>query len=50
MTPSIWQLLIVLVIVLLLFGRGKIPPLMENTELKDLAIDLRLLSGFGSVK
>ena len=28
MTPSIWQLLIVLVIVLLLFGRGKIPQLM----------------------
>ena len=30
MTPSIWQLLIVLVIVLLLFGRGKIPPLMGD--------------------
>ena len=28
MTPSIWQLLIVLVIVLLLFGRGKISSLM----------------------
>ena len=28
MTPSIWQLLIVLAIVLLLFGRGKIPQLM----------------------
>ena len=30
MTPSIWQLLIVLVIVLLLFGRGKIPQLMGD--------------------
>ena len=30
MTPSIWQLLIVLVIVLLLFGRGKIPQLMSD--------------------
>ena len=30
MTPSIWQLLIVLVIVLLLFGRGKIPLLMGD--------------------
>ena len=28
--PSIWQLLIVLVIVLLLFGRGKIPQLMGD--------------------
>ena len=32
MTPSIWQLLIVLVIVLLLFGRGKIPKLMGNMD------------------
>ena len=30
MTPCIWQLLIVLVIVLLLFGRGKIPQLMGD--------------------
>ena len=30
MTPSIWQLLIVFVIVLLLFGRGKIPQLMGD--------------------
>ena len=30
MIPSIWQLLIVLVIVLLLFGRGKIPQLMGD--------------------
>ena len=30
MTPSIWQLIIVLVIVLLLFGRGKIPQLMGD--------------------
>ena len=30
MTPSIWQLLIVLVIVLLLFGCGKIPQLMGD--------------------
>ena len=30
MTPRIWQLLIVLVIVLLLFGRGKIPQLMGD--------------------
>ena len=30
MTPSIWQLLIVLVIVLLLFGSGKIPQLMGD--------------------
>ena len=30
MTPSIWQLLIVLVIVILLFGRGKIPQLMSD--------------------
>ena len=30
MTPSIWQLLIVLAIVLLLFGRGKIPQLMSD--------------------
>jgi twin arginine-targeting protein translocase, TatA/E family len=30
MTPSIWQLLIVLVIVFLLFGRGKIPQLMGD--------------------
>ena len=30
MTPSIWQLLIVLAIVLLLFGRGKIPQLMAD--------------------
>ena len=30
MTPSIWQLLIVLVIVLVLFGRGKIPQLMGD--------------------
>ncbi len=30
MTPSIWQLLIVLVIVLLLFGRGKIPQLVGD--------------------
>ena len=30
MQPSIWQLLIVLVIVLLLFGRGKIPQLMGD--------------------
>ena len=30
MTPSIWQLLIVLIIVLLLFGRGKIPQLMGD--------------------
>ena len=30
MTPSIWQLLIVLVIVLLLFGKGKIPTLMAD--------------------
>ena len=30
MTPSIWQLLIVLVIVLLLFGGGKIPQLMGD--------------------
>ena len=30
MTPSIWQLLIVLVIVLILFGRGKIPQLMGD--------------------
>ena len=30
MTPSIWQLLIVLVIVLLLLGRGKIPQLMGD--------------------
>ena len=30
MTPSIWQLLIVLVIVLLLFGRGIIPQLMGD--------------------
>ena len=30
MTPSIWQLLIVLVIVLLLFGRSKIPQLMGD--------------------
>ena len=30
MTPSIWQLLIVLVIVLLLFGRGKIPQLLGD--------------------
>ena len=30
MTPSIWQLLIVLVIVLLLFGRGKIHQLMGD--------------------
>ena len=30
MTPSIWQLLIVLVFVLLLFGRGKIPQLMGD--------------------
>ena len=30
MTPSIWQLLIVLVNVLLLFGRGKIPQLMGD--------------------
>jgi len=30
MTPSIWQLVIVLVIVLLLFGRGKIPQLMGD--------------------
>ena len=30
MTQSIWQLLIVLVIVLLLFGRGKIPQLMGD--------------------
>ena len=30
MTPSIWKLLIVLVIVLLLFGRGKIPQLMSD--------------------
>ena len=30
MTPSIWQLLIVLVIVLLLFGRGKMPQLMGD--------------------
>ena len=30
MAPSIWQLLIVIVIVLLLFGRGKIPQLMGD--------------------
>ncbi len=30
MTPSIWQLIIVLVIVLLLFGRVKIPQLMGD--------------------
>ena len=30
MTPSIWQLIIVLVIVLLLFGRGKFPQLMGD--------------------
>jgi len=30
MTPSIWQLVIVLIIVLLLFGRGKIPQLMSD--------------------
>ena len=30
MTPSITQLLIVLIIVLLLFGRGKIPQLMGD--------------------
>ena len=30
MTPSIWQLLIVLVIVLFLFGRGKIPQLIGD--------------------
>ena len=30
MTPSIWQLLIVLATVLLLFGRGKIPQLMGD--------------------
>ena len=30
MTPSIWQLLIVLAIVILLFGRGKIPQLMGD--------------------
>ena len=30
MTPSIWQLVIVLIIVLLLFGRGKIPQLMGD--------------------
>ena len=30
MTPSIWQLIIVLIIVLLLFGRGKIPQLMGD--------------------
>lgn len=30
MAPSIWQLLIVLAIVLLLFGRGKIPQLMGD--------------------
>ena len=30
MIPSIWQLLIVLAIVLLLFGRGKIPQLMGD--------------------
>ena len=43
MTPSIWQLLIVLVIVLLLFGRGKIPQLMGDIvreELKDKGIAL----------
>ncbi len=38
MTPSIWQLLIVLVIVLLLFGRGKIPQLMSVSK---LSIDLK---------
>ena len=30
MTQSIWQLIIVLIIVLLLFGRGKIPQLMGD--------------------
>jgi len=30
MSPSLWQFLIVLVIVLLLFGRGKIPQLMGD--------------------
>ena len=30
MTPSIWQLLIVLVIVIILIGRGKIPQLIDE--------------------
>ena len=30
MMPNIWELVIILVIVLLLFGRGKIPQLMGD--------------------
>ena len=30
MTPSIWHWIIVLIIVLLLFGKGKIPTLMGD--------------------
>ena len=40
MTPSIWQLLIVLVIVLLLFGRGKIPQLMGDMVEKVYLVNL----------
>lgn len=31
MAPSIWQILIVVLIVLLLFGAGKLPRIMEDT-------------------
>lgn len=30
MTPSIWQLLIVVFVILLLFGAGRLPRLMED--------------------
>ena len=49
MTPSIWQLLIVLVIVLLLFGRGKIPQLMGDMAkgIKSFKRGVANIEGFG---
>ena len=38
MTPSIWQLLIVLAIVLLLFGRGKILAIQGNGSAAKMTI------------
>ena len=52
MTPSIWQLLIVLVIVLLLFGRGKIPQLMGDMAkgIKSFKRGIAMCDGIGMIK
>lgn len=30
MAPSIWQILVIIVLVMVLFGAGRIPSIMEN--------------------